>query len=526
MAIIKISQKTLCSLSGMQPAKVEQVLTELGIPIDASDGDSLSLEITPNRPDWLSVEGVARSCKSYISAKAPYYACKKSKINFTADSSVKSIRPHIGSALIENVRLDDEFLGSIIQLQEKLHDTLGRGRKRMAIGLHDASQISPPFTYKAVPPDSASFVALGDSSPSTCAQMLKNHEKGIKFSHLVKGKCPLIIDKNKKILSFPPIINGELTRVGKKTKTILLDCTGTHEGVVRCTVNILCAAFADMGAKISTVKINGKEYPLFEPIKTTLALKEANSLLGLNLDKKAAARHLARMGHSISGNTVLSPAFRADIMHPVDLSEDIAISFGYNNFKPTLPSFSTTGKTQSFSHIHEAAIGLGYFEALSWILTSADVLKKAQAQKGSLKVKNPLTEEFTTMRPALYPNLLQIFANSKSQPMPQCLYELGPVILASGKTNSQKTNFCMATAQPKASFTQILSHLKGFLQAAGAPPLTLSGHDAPGFILGRCAKIKIGGKDAGIAGEIHPEVLEGFSIEQPVALFEIDASTI
>ena len=553
MALIHISANTLCKLSGLKAAQIEPTLTSLGIPLEGQEGDDLSLEITPNRPDWLSVEGVARACYCWRTAKPKTYKALPAKVHFSVDDSVQNIRPAFGTALVRDVAIDEEFLQSLIQLQEKLHDTLGRGRKKMAIGLHDIAAIEPPFTYKAVGREEVRFVPLGHSTPMTPNQILLEHDKGRAYAHLVGEKCPLIVDKDGDVLSFPPIINGERTRVSLSSRDLLIDCTGTSPDAVRITVKILCAALADRGGMVEEVFVNQKPYEIFKAQVLPFPLKEANKLLGLQLDAPALTRHLARMGHEVHGKNVHSPAWRSDMLGVVDLIEDIAISIGYNELPMHLPSFGSVAQEQeTHGTLHEAALGLGYFEAMSWILTSEAVLKKSKASGPSLRVSNPLTEEFTTLRPWLYPNLLDILAHSKSQPLPIYLYEVGPVEVPEGGPASAKAgdfmqydHFCAAAMHPKSCFSETHARLQGIASALGKT-LTLVPQDIEGFIPGRCARVMVGEKkesakaDAptvgvppvssprfiGLIGEIHPSVLEAFGLEQPVALFELDTDAL
>ncbi|MDE1798386.1 MAG: phenylalanine--tRNA ligase subunit beta, partial [Candidatus Micrarchaeota archaeon] len=150
LALIHVSQKELCGLSGLKPPQVEDTLTALGIPLEGAEGDDLSLEITPNRPDWLSVEGVARSCYSWRTGKPKAYLASKSSVSWTVHPSILPVRPCLGSAVVRGVPNTPQLLTSLIQLQEKLHDTLGRNRRKMAIGIHDLSAVQPPFAYEAV----------------------------------------------------------------------------------------------------------------------------------------------------------------------------------------------------------------------------------------------------------------------------------------------------------------------------------------------------------------------------------------
>lgn len=551
MALIRISQKDLCKLSGLKPSQVEPTLTSLGIPLESTEGDEMALEITPNRPDWLSVEGVARSCHSWRTAKPKIYKAASpgaqghgaqalsnpGPVHFIVDASVRDVRPALGSAIVRNVQMDEGLLASLIQLQEKLHDTLGRGRRKMAIGLHDMAGIQPPYTYKAVGREEVRFVPLGRFAPMTPEQILLEHDKGREYAHLIGARCPLITDKNGEVLSFPPIINGERTRVGLSSRDLLIDCTGTSDEAVRVTVNIICAALADRGGQVEEVFINSKPYQIFKPQVRPLPLKGAGKLLGLPLDAPALIRHLARMGHEANAKAVRSPAFRSDLLGEVDLIEDIAISIGYNELPMPLPSFgSAASSVEDFAPLHEAALGLGYFEVMSWILTSEAVLKKSECSGPALRVSNPLTEEFTTLRPWLYPNLLDILSHSKSEPLPIYLYEVGPVERPNSAEAeaapdfSQTTHLSAISMHPKTGFSEIWAHLSGLAGSLGAT-LTLHEEDIAGFIPGRCARVMMAAgpapaKTIGLIGELHPRVLEAFGLEQPTALFEVEADAL
>jgi phenylalanyl-tRNA synthetase beta chain len=185
---------------------------------------------------------------------------------------------------------------------------------------------------------------------------------------------------------------------------------------------------------------------------------------------------------------------------------------------------------------------------LSWILTNSSTLQRSHAQGPALRISNPLTEEFSVIRPWIYPNLIEILSRSKSQPLPIYLYEIGPVLEPSkGPSSStsldfvQSEHFAAISMHPKSSFSEAWSHLQGIAQAIGAK-LVLKEEDLDGFIGGRCAKILLPNQiqansshpnskpsnssnyiDIGIIGELHPVVLEAFGLEQPVALFELRA---
>lgn len=520
MALVKFSISDLNSFVKVPPSELDDALALLGIPLESLEGDQAAVEITPNRPDWLSVEGIARSLADFKTGKPKQYFAQPAKVEWVCDPSVKSVRPALGSAIVRGVKTSDAFIASMMQLQEKLHDTLGRSRKKLAIGLHNLEAVSPPFTYLAVGREEVRFVPLSRATPMTPAQILSEHEKGVEYAHLVGEKCPMIVDGNGEVLSFPPIINGERTRVTESTVDFLIDCTGNSEQAVNAAVQIIAAALCDRGGKAEEVKINGKRYPLFQPFSVPLSLDWANRLLGIKMQKSDAARHLARMGHRVAGGKVLVMPWRIDVMHSVDLVEDIAISYGYNEFEPSVPQFYSVGNLDmSDASMHSALLGLGYFEVQSWMLTNEKSVLKARANPPQISLENPLTEEFSVLRPLLYPNHLQILSQSRTEPMPQYIYEIGTVF---GKASEEPRHIAASACHPKAGFSEIKSHLDSFCKAISAQfdivPAIL-----PGFIPGRACKILRNGAEIGFAGEIHPEVLSDFGIEQPVSVFELDA---
>ena len=523
MAAITIDIDELAGLSKIPKEEIEDLLTIIGIPIESSQDNKLELEITPNRPDLLSVEGLARACRAYKFSIHPQYKAENKEINIIVNKNVATIRPYIGGVYIEGLEMDEKFLDSLIQLQEKLHNTIGRKRKKMAIGIHDIENATAPFRYFAAKPDEIKFKPLGFDKEMTLGQILKEHPKGIEYAHLIKDICPILADKKSNVLSFPPIINGEFSKLKIGSKKIFIDCTGTDQATINTSLNILSCAFADRGWKVYQIKVNSKIYEVFKAKKIKFNANFTNKVLGIKLSIEQQRKLLSKFGHEMKGNFVFVPPYRADVFGQIDLVEDIAIAYGYNNFKPTKPQFYSEPKiNDEFEFLAELLIGLGFFEVSSWILTNQNTLKKA-AITNALKVSNPLTEEFSTLRPALYPNILEIFSKSKSAKMPQKIFEIGPIIEPT--TLKQKTNCCFAIAQPKANFNQIHSYLKGILNELNLE-YKLEEKDYPIFIPGRSAIILSNQKDIGFIGEIHPDILENFSIEQPVALVEINLENL
>jgi len=231
----------------------------LGVDLESIDEEKIVVEVFPNRPDLLSVEGFTRALRGFMGLELGLkkYPVSESGVTLKVDGSVEKIRPYIAAAVIRNLSLDGKRLISLMNLQEKLHVTHGRHRKKVAIGVHDMRDVKGPFTYKAVEPDSIRFCALDMDKKLTLAQILKKHPKGRDYSWILSGlsRYPIIVDKNNNVLSFPPIINGELTRLRYSTNDVFIDVTGLDDSAVNQALNILVTSLADRGGKIESVKL-------------------------------------------------------------------------------------------------------------------------------------------------------------------------------------------------------------------------------------------------------------------------------
>ncbi len=153
MAIISLSYKYLERLTGTDKETILKRIPMIGSEIERIEEDHVDVEFFPNRPDLFSVEGAARAMRGFLGIETglPKYSVKPSGIKFTIDPKLANIRPCLGSAIIRNVSFDDESILSVMALQEALHWAVGRGRSKVAIGIHDLDTITPPFHYTASP---------------------------------------------------------------------------------------------------------------------------------------------------------------------------------------------------------------------------------------------------------------------------------------------------------------------------------------------------------------------------------------
>ena len=220
-----------------------------------------------------------------------------------------------------------------MQIQEKLHDSIGRNRKKVAIGVHDFDKIKPPLVYRDV--DEETFAPLGETRTMSVKEILSEHPKGKDFAHLLKDKYPMIYDKEG-VISFPPVINSERTKLIENTKNLFIDVTGTDERAVNIALNILVCNITERSGKISTVKVSGKKTPELEPKEISIDIESIDKILGFGLNEKQITEILERMRYvvmKLKGGRleVVIPPYRYDILHEIDIIEDIAIGYGYNN---------------------------------------------------------------------------------------------------------------------------------------------------------------------------------------------------
>ncbi len=535
MAIITLHYEYLERLCHTDKDTILAALPMIGSDIERIEDDHADVEFFPDRTDLYSVEGVARAMRGFLGIETglPEYNVHESDISFSVDPGLADIRPVLGSAVIRNLRFDDPSIESLMALQEALHWAIGRGRSKVAIGVHDLSALTPPFRYIASPRD-REFVPLDYTRSMTMEEILTEHPKGRAYADIVShfDRFPLIVDAHDQVLSFPPIINGELTRVTSETTDLLLDVTGTDRRAVENTVAIICSAFAEAGGTIESVTIDGVRTPSLAPGSRVIDSQVCARLLGAPISPESMVGLLEKMrfgAEVLEGSRirVYVPCYRADIMHDWDIFEDVAIAYGFNTFDATLPPIFTIGTEDPASRmaaiVSRVAIGLGYTEMMPFTLTnervSYDKMRWRRSDR-ALRVLHPISVENTMLRTDLLPALLEILQLNKHRELPQRIFSVGEV------------NDCTVTCQriagaaihPGADFSEIYATVDAFLRECGAETTLLESED-PAFLSGRQGAIMLGSETIGWFGELHPEVILAFDLEHPVIGFEIDLRT-
>ena len=551
MPTIDISLKDLSKLVGkeitLENFEPEAILWIKG-EIDGIDGDNIKIDCKEsNRPDLWSTEGIARAISPFYTKERGIrkYNVEDSDVYLHVDRSVDEVRPYISAGIIEDITITEDLIKQLIQLQEKIAITFGRKRKTVGAGIYDFDKMTPPITYEAFKSTELKFIPLGFSKEMTLKEILIHHPKGQEFAHLLQGydKYPVVIDNNDIVAAMPPIINSEHTgKVTENTKNLFIEVTGTDLEDTKVALNIIAAALADRGGKIKSVLVDYGENqirtPDFTPKRIKVKFTEIEKLTGMKLSLKELKDLLEKQQYEVKKAKdcleVEYPSFRQDIMHPVDVIEDILISYGYNKVTPILANLATTGELSELEEfceiIRELLPGFGAQELLNFTLTNKEVLFKKMNLKEEpcVEIANPVSNKWTNLRNNIIPSLMDFLEHNTSQEYPQQVYEVGDIVLinerAETKTDTRK-HLAWALADKEANFTkakQIITYLLTGLNIDFQ--IEEESHDS--FISGRCAIIIANKKVLGYFGEINPRVLQNFSIEFPICALELDVTEL
>ncbi len=531
-----------------------RTLPQLGGDVDRVDEDTIHIEYFPDRSDLVSIEGIARAVDAFTGGRPGLrrYDVGEPTARLEVDPSVAEVRPYILACGITGLPpLDDERLVGLMDFQERLANGIGRRRRRVAIGIHDASRIRAPYRYTTATSDTAFHPLQGDREMSV-KEILSDHRKGREWSHLLPegGPYPIILDADDHVLSLPPIINGTRTELRIGTTDLVLDLTGPDLGTLHSVLAILATALMDQGGTLQSYEVVYPDHPAYkkqrgpltaprlDPLPGTLRASETHRVLGLELSRQEIAQRLERLGHDAQADPeesdtlrVLSPPWRADLLHEWDLIEDVAKGHGYPNF------IDAASETPTYGSIHPveqrarlartAMIGLAFLEATTLTLTSMSEqyglfhLDEPQGDARPGAVRNPITTQHTILRTWITPGLFRLLQKNKHRDYPQSLFEVGQVV-APERGHKNAWRLAAVHTDPKASYSLV----KGIAQAV-LRDLDVTAHveedDHPSFIPGRVARwVDPDGNLLGRCGEYHPQVLEGFELNVPVVGFEFD----
>lgn len=565
----------LCFEYGLELDEVtserEQIVKEKGDKksTEGSTDVIYKIDIPANRYDLLCTTGLVRALMifqgkvdipKFIAVDPADYSTNKILVT----QNTQSVRPYVVCAILRNITFNQDLYDSFIDLQDKLHQNLCRKRTLVAIGTHDLDTIKGPFLYDARTPNDIKFVPLNETKEFTAAELMEHYSGN---SHLKpylsiirdEPKYPVIYDANETLLSLPPIINGDHSKIKLTTKNIFIECTATDENKASIVLDTIICIFSEhcspkfQAEKIQTIyeaSNETKTYPKLNTRSEKLPYDRASRMLGAKLSKEEICKLLDRMQLKCSSDddgsliNIEIPPTRQDILHACDIIEDVAISYGYNNIVKTLPKVVTIGSQFSLNKLSNQLryelSRCGYTEALTFSLCSKDDIANKMRLENEISravhIANPKTIEFQVARTSLIPGLLKTVESNKKMPLPLKLFEISDVVLKDSTKDVGSRNQRMLAALHYNKFPGfevihgLLDRIMQVMEVKYNSEGTNKGYfiestNDERFLPGRCASIIYNGNSIGIMGVLHPQVITNFELVQPCAALEINVET-
>ncbi len=530
---------------GYDVDRIVDMLPYIGLDIEYVDKDEIRVEYSPNRPDFSSYYGIARSLKGLLEIEMGIPNVNIVQVKdyvISVNKSVSELRPFIVGLVAKNGTLDDESIRNLVGMQEDLHNGLGRRRVKASIGFHDLSQLEFPLRYDTVS-SNASFSPLGYKGAIKIAEILKETDAGRKHSKILGSTkiFPVLLDASDHIISLPPIINGDSTKINRNSRDLFVEATGTNLSLLEDVLAIMAITLSDMKFDIeSVVIIYGKESIVSPNLQLRkfegLELSYINSVLGIQIMPELALKCLkkSRLDGLIDGCKITCnvPRYRTDISEAIDLVEDIGIGYGIFNLDPSLPAYTFSGKksrnTTIFEKIRQTLVGMGLIENVNFSLISRTLehdVNRANDYADAVAVVGSKSEEHEILRSSILPSLLRSLSHNIHEEYPQRLFEIGKVF-SLDEDPVERWSLCSVLAHDEADYTEGKSIVQTLMGVGLGKELEAHSATIPTFLDGRGAYLYIADTKVGIIGEISPSIIENFKIRVPVGAFEIDLTKL
>lgn len=577
-----------------------------------SDSVIYKIDVPANRYDLLCMEGLCRALNIFLGQMdAPTYQVVENTTGMermTVMPATSSIRPFVVCAILRDITFDEDRYASFIDLQDQLHRNLCRQRTLVAIGTHDLDSVKSgkgnSFVYDARKPEDICFVPLTHDSTGeefTGRTLLEHYSVDPACKHLKpfvpiiqdSPLYPVVLDADGTVMSLPPIINGAKSKITLDTKNVFIECTATDLTKANIVLDTVVTMFSEHCAQpfsVEPVKVvfideNGNEINSYVSPQMFHRQEQAqvdfvNSLIGINITAQQMVTlcNKIQLGPAtlINDNQTLQvtvPPTRSDILHAVDIAEDIGIAYGYNNIQKKIPTTAAVGKEQPLNKLGDLLRGeisrAGYVEVLTHGLCSIqdNFTSLRRPITAAVSLSNPANVEYQVVRTTLLPGLLKTLQHNKSASFTKGfkIFEISDVVLPDdthvvcdsivGAKNSRR--ICAVYAGPTSGFEIIHGLVDRIMTLCEVSPepeyvknsaksdeekyrvarddwyYTIVEDNTSGtYFPGRAANILLTSpsqgtrKIIGSLGILHPEVLKSFDISYPATSIELDLETL
>uniref|UniRef100_A0A7C2ZUZ2 phenylalanine--tRNA ligase n=1 Tax=Ignisphaera aggregans TaxID=334771 RepID=A0A7C2ZUZ2_9CREN len=548
MPVVRTTLARLASLTGISDAtRLRDVLFNLKCETEVEDDGTVAIEVQSDRIDMFSVEGIAYAVRLYEGLEEPRVRHARTLFKVYVDPPLK--RPFIAVAAVTGVKLDEDSLKELIEFQERLHTSYGRNRRKVAIGLHDLAKLPKgDIVYREVDIRSATMIPLFGSNRITVEEVLNTTDQGKHYGEIsLNGDRHPALIAGDEIIALPPVINSDITKLETSSRDVFVDVTGTDLNAVISVLNAIVHALSFYGGEVLGAEVHYPDRLLVTPDLSfkqyVVDLDFASTWLGIEVGElvRVSPKALQRMGYivdSIDSTKIVVrvPMYRCDILHQVDILEDIVMGIGYDrvgieNVEPLSVTRKCGGITaRGISEmVRDVLVGLGYVEINTLTLVPSEIAS-ISSDTPYPEIINALSKELNALRSSLIPSVLAILRDSQYIPMPVKIFEVGEVVEKCSECYNgwrNRTRAAFAVMDSEIRFEDVHADLFALFSELGIEKLvTVESCIRRPFIGGRCGCIKYNDRELGVIGEVHPEVLEVIGIEYPIAMVELDIETL
>ncbi|MDE0397540.1 MAG: phenylalanine--tRNA ligase subunit beta [Candidatus Poribacteria bacterium] len=601
------SQGMLCSEKELGLSEDAAGLMEL--PTETPLGTSISealglddvvfeLEITPNRPDCLSLIGVAREIRAETgnALKLPQVDFNEAETDIREITSVSieapDLCPRYAARVIRGVqvgqspawlqqRLESVGIGVINNIVDITNFVLMEyGQPLHAFDYHKLDENRIVVRRAAV---GENLTTLDEIDRELTPDMLviADAEKPVALAGVMGGYDSEITETTSDVLLESAYFNPSSIRATAKALGISTEASyrferGADPGAVPAALDRAAQLVAELaGGSICKGVVD--VYPGQQPLtEIQLRPERVNFILGTTLDTSEMVQILSDLGFDVNANgtgnyqtgeetlkksaetpkqkpssknllQITVPTFRSDVTREIDLIEEIARVYGYDNIPTTLPKGDIpvpvpNPSTEVRKHIKHFLLAAGMMEAINYSFCDPNCFDKIRFAadhplRDVLKLQNPLSPEMSVLRTTLLPSLLENAQHNRNHQIDTiALFEIGSVFIRNGAEKEPERVTGILAGQVgdgvysnpyrEPDFYDIKGLVEGILEVCGIVDYTLEKTDAPTFHPGRHAAVLSSNKQIGIFGEAHPEVLENYDLPYKAYLFDFDMEAL
>lgn len=548
------------------PKEYESKLGEDIVEVLDLREDILDFEITPNRPDCLSIEGLGR--ETAVSLKKEFKNPHKNIDEMTVENKkeLEGLRVEI-----EAPDLCYRYIARMVK-NVKIGESPAWMKKRLAAcGVRSINNIV----------DITNYVMLELGQPMHAFDINSIEGKHIIVRRVKKDEKIITLDEQERMLSeemlviadaqkpvaIAGVMGGQNSEIEKDTKTVVFESAVFNGASVRTTakkVGLRTEAssryekglFAENAIRavnraIELVELIGAGevvegmvdvYPTKQPIhKVKLEVERMNALIGLTIPKQEMIDTLERLGMKVELDEVIAPYFRTDIEQVADLAEEVLRFYGYDKLQTTLINADTTlgvktKKQKIEDDVKQLLVNSGLSEICTYGFLTPQELERSNVEltEEIIQIKNPLSEDYTIMRTSTIPSMMQALAGNHAKKNENVeLFEIARIYknrnkaIEQGQVPEEEDIITIGMYGKNADFYRLKGLVENTLKVAGVARYdVIREENNASYHPGKTANLKVGVDVVATLGEVHPMVLENYDISKKVVLAQINLEKI